>query len=166
MSFLFLISILTAVAYAIQRMIPGRTGLQAPMRIGMACGFFYTGIDHFLSASTRYVPMIPDALANHAYELVWITGVLELLGAIGLLIPLSIYRRLSLPNLRYWAGAGLALLLCIMVAANINVAVKGTQVAGLDFGPWYYWTRPLFQPIFVVWALYAGNVWPRRIPEG
>lgn len=46
---------------------------------GMAGGFSFTGFDHFLNAQGRYVPMMPDVLADHALELVYFTGADSLL---------------------------------------------------------------------------------------
>jgi uncharacterized membrane protein len=130
------------------------------MRHGMAGGFTFTVIDHFVHAHNRYVPMLPDVLAEYALALVYMSGAAELAGAIGLVLPLATYRQLDLPNLRKWAGIGLALLLVFLVLANVNVAVKGSGVQGLEFGAWYYWLRLLFQPIFILWALFvAGILW-------
>jgi uncharacterized membrane protein len=126
----------------------------------MAGGFTLTGIDHFVHAHNRYVPMLPDVLAQYALSFVYVTGAAELAGPIGLVLPLTIYRRLGSPNLRTWAGLGLAVLLVFLVVANVNVAVKGSGVQGLEFGTRYYWLRLLFQPIFILWALFvAGVLW-------
>jgi uncharacterized membrane protein len=130
------------------------------MRHGMAGGFIVTGIDHFVSGHSRYVPMLPDFLADHALELVYFTGAMELAGAIGLVIPLAVYCRLGMPNLRRWAGIGLAVMLAFLVMANINVALQGSRVQGLEFGNWYYYLRPFIQPIFMLWALFvSGVIW-------
>ena len=104
--------------------------------------------------------MLPDFLAEYALALVYLTSAAELAGAIGLAMPLAISRRLGLPNLRQWAGIGLAVLLVFLVVANVNVTLKGCGVQGLEFGAWYYWLRLVFQPIFILWALFvAGVLW-------
>jgi uncharacterized membrane protein len=110
--------------------------------------------------------MIPGALQAYATELVYISGAAELAGAVGLLLPLVVWRRLGLPNLRPWAGIGLALLLALIVIANINVAMQGGEVAGLSFGQWYYWARPFVQPVLIVWVLYAAGTRGQRRDEG
>jgi multisubunit Na+/H+ antiporter MnhG subunit len=74
--------------------------------------------------------MLPAVLAEHALALVYLSGAAELAGAIGLVLPPATYRRLGLPNLRKWAGIGLAVLLVFLVVANANVAVKGSGVQG------------------------------------
>jgi hypothetical protein len=53
-----------------------------------------------VGSHSRYVPMPPDFLADHALELVYFTGAMELAAAIGLVIPLAVSRRFGIPNLR------------------------------------------------------------------
>jgi len=89
---------------------------------------------------------------------VYTTGVAELTGALGLVLPLMAYRRLGVPHVRQWVGIGLAILFALLVMANINVALKGSHVQGLAFGAWYYWSWPLLQPLFILWALYVSGV--------
>lgn len=163
MSFLFLISLGSVLSWLAVRLSGRHLGLRDSMRCGLALGFLFTGSDHFANAVTRYVPMLPAVLAEHALFWVYFTGAAELLGAVGLLLPVWVYRRLGLPNLQRQAGIWLAVMLVCVVAANINVALQGQTVQGLEFGAWYYWIRPLFQPVFVVWALYSVGVWPRRV---
>jgi uncharacterized membrane protein len=157
MEVLILMLIVSGIAYIPQRIFGDRTDYRMALRHGMAGGFLFTGLDHFLTPE-RYLALMPAFLSAYAQELNTISGIAELVGAIGLVVPLAVYRRLGLPNLRRWAGIGLALLLAVIVMANINVALQGTQVQGLPFGRWYYWLRPFLQPIFIVWALYAAGI--------
>ncbi|KAB7622660.1 DoxX family protein [Alkalilimnicola sp. S0819] len=162
MSFLLLMMGIGAVSWVVQLLGGRGRDLRLAMRNGMAGGFLFTGIDHFVNDTSRYLPMMPEFFGSLSLPLVWFTGAAELAGAVGLLLPLAWYRRLGLPNLRYWAGIGLALLLSLMVIANINVAIRGSGVAGLEFGAWYFWLRPLFQPFIIAWALYAAGVLARQ----
>jgi uncharacterized membrane protein len=165
MSFLVLCLFVSGVAFVAHRLSGSRPGLRATLRYGLAGGFLFTGVDHFVHTHERYVPMIPSFLAPAAAELVYLTGIAEILGAVGLLVPLAVYRRLRLPDLRWWAGVGLTVLLASVVVANINVALQGQSVQGLEFGTWYLWLRPFAQPVIMAWALYAGGVWPAvRVP--
>ena len=136
MSFLFLMLAFSILAYLPQSLFGDRWDYRMTLRHGMAGGFTFTGVDHFVNAQTRYVPMMPDSLADHALPLVNFIGVAELAGAISLVLPLAVYKRLGLPNLRKWAGIGLAAMLALLVVANVNVALKG-GVEGLEFGAWY-----------------------------
>lgn len=162
MSFLSLIIVASLLAWIPQALLGDRRGLRMAMRHGLALGLVFTGIDHFVSAQTRYVPMIPPFLESHALLLVQASGVAELLGAVALLAPAALYRRMRLPDLRPAAGVGLAVMFALLVIANVNVAMQGTHVDGLEFGRTYYLVRPFLQPVFILWALYATGWLPRR----
>src|SRR5215207_1766472 len=157
MEILNVMLVVSGIAYIPQRIFGDRTDYRMALRHGMAGGFIFTGLDHFLTPE-RYVPLIPTFLSAYVQELNVISGIAELAGAIGLVVPLVVYRRLGLPNLRRWAGIDLALFLAAIVIGNINVALQGTQVQGIPLGRWYYWFRPFLQPIFIIWALYAGGI--------
>ena len=155
MSFLAFLILGSLLAYVPQYFFGDRRDHRMAMRHGLALALIFTGTDHFIHPISRYVPMIPDAMSSIGLELVYFTGAAELLGAAGLLVPASLYRRLGLPNLQRAAGAALAAMFGLLVIANINVALKGTGVDGLDFGRAYFVVRPLFQPVFIAWALYC-----------
>ena len=165
MEVLILMLVVSGIAYIPQRIFGDRTDYRMALRHGMAGGFIFTGLDHFLTPE-RYVPLIPAFLSAYAQELNYISGIAELAGALGLVVPLVVYRRLGLPNLRRWAGLGLALFLAAIVIGNINVALQGTQVPGIPLGRWYYWLRPFLQPIFIIWALYVGGIIGARKGSG
>jgi uncharacterized membrane protein len=155
---LFSMLALSALAYVPQWVFGDRKDYRIAFRHGMAAGFIWSGVDHFVSTQTRYVPMLPTFLTPHGVELVYGTGVLELAGAVGLVVPLAVYRRLGLPNLRKWAGIGIAILLAGLMVANVHVAIAATSGKAFAFEAWTYWLRLLFQPVFMVWALYAAGV--------
>lgn len=161
MSFLLLLCVATGLAWMAARLLGAHLTLRDSMRYGMGAGFMFTGVDHFVNGVSRYVPMMPEALAEHALAWVYITGAAELAGGLALLVPVAMYRRLGFPNLHPLAGISLAVLLVCVVSANISIALRGQSVEGLDFGAWYFWIRPFFQPIFVAWALYSVGVWPK-----
>lgn len=79
-----------------------------------------------------YVAMMPPYLPYHL-ELVTISGVFEILGGIGFLIP----------RIRQWAGWGLILLLVAVFPANIHMALHPEQFA--ELAP--TWTLYLRLPI-------------------
>jgi uncharacterized membrane protein len=137
MSFLLLICALSLLAYIPQYFFGNHKDYRMALRHGLAGGLTLTGLDHFAHAQTRYVPMLPDVLAAYALELVYATGIAELTGALGLVMPLAVYRRLGIPHVRQWVGIGLAVMFALLVIANINVALKGSHVQGLEFGAWY-----------------------------
>jgi uncharacterized membrane protein len=80
--------------------------------LGLAFVFLWFmggGIAHFTSTDF-FVAIMPPYLGYHR-EIVYISGVLEILGAIGILIP----------ALRQWAGNGLLLLVLCVTPANIHM---------------------------------------------
>ncbi|HEY9092464.1 MAG TPA: DoxX family protein [Parasphingorhabdus sp.] len=107
--------------------------------------------DGFLAITPGWVPF-PE-------QVIFFTGVAEIAGAIGLLIPPRI-----VPHIRYAAGIGLALYALCVYPANINHALGNIAIGGETASWAYHGPRLLFQPVFIWWALIAGNVidWPFR----
>lgn len=90
-------------------------------------------------------------------QVVFWTGVAELAGAIGLMIPPKL---LSWP--RYWAGVGLALYALCVWPANFNHAINDITIGGKHLSWWYHGPRLAAQPLIIWWALWVGGVtnWP------
>lgn len=122
------------------------------MRWGLSLALLSTGVDHLVTPE-RYLPMMPRLLPFHA-GVVFLTGLCELAGAIGLLVP----------RLRYLAGIMLAIYFVCVFPANIKNAIEGLSVEGLPAANWYYWVRLLFQPLVIWWTLHSSEVidWPFR----
>jgi uncharacterized membrane protein len=82
------------------------------------------------------------------------TGVAEIAGAVGLILP----------RLRRAAGIGLALYAVLVFPANIQHAIMDLGLADPDLGWAYHGPRLVFQPVIVWWALWVGEVidWPFR----
>lgn len=97
--------------------------------------FVFTGAAHFTKTREDLVRMVPPQFPSPAM-LVSLTGVAELLGAIGLLIP----------GLARWAGWALALLLVAMFPANIYAARTGHSIGGRPHTP-----LTLRLPLQVLW---------------
>src|SRR5262245_38672564 len=86
MLFFALIAIITLLAALAARLgVSGLAGWRACMRVGLALALVATGIDH-LVAPGRYLPMMPGLVPFPA-EVVLLTGLCELAGAVGLLVP-------------------------------------------------------------------------------
>lgn len=109
-------------------------------RIAASLAFILIGISH-LATPEKMEYMIAGWLP-YAHELVIISGIAEIAGGIGLLLPR--FQRL--------AAWGLILLLVLMFPANINVALEQLPPpGGLPASPWYVWSRLLFQPLYIAW---------------
>jgi uncharacterized membrane protein len=81
--------------------------------------FLFTASAHFMKTEQDLIAMVPKAFLSPRF-LVYFTGVLEVLGAVGLLIPVT----------RIFAGLGLVLLLVAMFLANVNAARKRILLRG------------------------------------
>jgi uncharacterized membrane protein len=97
-----------------------------------AAMFVFTAIAHFHPRSRRdLIRMVPASLPAPGV-LVTVTGLLELLGAIGLLVPQT----------QAAAAYALALLLVALSPANIHAARAGVVIAGRRATP-LVWRIPL-----------------------
>ena len=95
---------------------------------------------HFV-ATDAYVGIMPDYLPLHR-ETVYLSGILEVLFALGLLWRPS----------RQAAGICLMLLFVAVLPANINMAVHDIQPAGFNIPSFLLWARLPFQLVFIYWA--------------
>ena len=118
----------------------------------MSAFYLAAGILH-LKSPHGFVMIVPSYVP-WPETVVWLTGIAEIAGATGLLIP----------KLRQMAGIGLALYAVCVFPANINHAINMIDVGGLPNSWWYHAPRFLLQPVLVWWALYCSRVitWPFR----
>jgi uncharacterized membrane protein len=109
--------------------------------------FFYAaaGIAH-LAWPAPFLLIMPE-LVPFPETAVLVTGILEIAGAIGLLLPR--WRRL--------AGLMLAVYAVCVFPANIRHALLGPDTTGWPLGWWYHGPRLALQPVLVWWALWAGG---------
>ena len=122
------------------------------MRWVLALFYGIAGVLH-LRTPEAFLPIVPSWVP-FTYDVVVITGVLELAGAAALLVP----------RLRWIAGVMLALYAVAVFPANIKHAVDNVQVPGLPSSWWYHGPRFLLQPVLCWWALFSASVidWPAR----
>jgi len=111
-------------------------------RLAMATMFVFTAVAHFAPMKKDLIAMVPPALPR-PHLLVLFTGVLELAGAIGLLLEPT----------RRWAAFGLIALLMAMFPANVSAARRGTKLRGRPATP--FWIRAPMQVLFVLWLWWA-----------
>ncbi|ARD45507.1 DoxX family protein [Colwellia sp. PAMC 21821] len=110
--------------------------------------FFITGgIAHFVVADF-FMKAMPDYLGYHK-EIVHISGVLEILGAIGILVPQT----------RLLAGYGLIALIIAVYPANINMALHPEKFQNIS--ELFLYIRLPFQFIFVWFVWWA--IAPERL---
>jgi uncharacterized membrane protein len=117
-----------------------------PKRIGLAllaAFFVFMGVMHFV-APEGMVASVPPWLPNAAL-LVAVSGVFEILGGLGVLLPAT--RRL--------AGWGLIALLVAVYPANIHMALHEGPWTAQGAPAWLLWARLPFQFLFIAWAWWA-----------
>lgn len=112
-------------------------------------GFAYiaAGVMHFVRPEF-YLPMMPHYLPWHL-ELVYLSGLAEILLGIGVLIPAT----------RVLAAWGIILLLIAVFPANIHIALYDVPLGSATEGAGIWnWVRLPFQFVFLVWAWwYTGD---------
>ena len=106
---------------------------------GVALFFSFAGIGHFTSASF-FVSIMPPYLPAHL-ELVYISGVFEILGGVGVLFAAS--RRAS--------GVGLLALLVAVYPANIHMALHPESFPGMSASALYLRLPLQFVFAWLVW---------------
>jgi len=104
------------------------------------CGM---GIVHF-AATDLFVATMPPYLP-YPRELVWISGVFEILGGVGVLIP----------SVRRLAGYGLVALLVVVFPVNLHMALHPEVIQGFSISPLVLWLRLPFQAVFIAWVLWC-----------
>jgi uncharacterized membrane protein len=107
--------------------------------VALALFFMAAGINHFVHSAV-YVRMVPPWLPAPGL-LVQISGIGEMLGGIGVLIPKT----------RRFAGAGLIALLVAVFPANVQMAQHPELYADLASAPALYVRLPL-QLVLIAWV--------------
>jgi uncharacterized membrane protein len=134
------------IAVTLLARLAGRLGFSAlrdwaaAVRLGLAVMFCFTAAAHFNSMRPDLVRMVPPAIPNPEL-MVTFTGVCEVLGAIGLLVPRT--RRL--------ASAALLVFLVAVLPANVHAARAGVTIGGAAATP--------LVPRVALQLLFIGLVW-------
>ncbi len=119
----------------------------------LAAFLIAAGIGHFV-APEEFLAQVPPFLPFRE-AIVFVSGGVE----IGLGIALVVVR--DRRRLVGWVVAGFFVLI---FPGNVAQAVTGTPAFGLESDA-ARWTRLAFQPLLVLWALWATGAWP-RVREG
>jgi uncharacterized membrane protein len=118
------------------------------VRLLLAALFLFAGTVH-LRDPDLFLPVMPPWIPFHR-ACILISGVFELLGGLGLLVPLR--------PVQLAAGWGLALLLIAVFPANIYMAVAQVKVLGFPAHEWMAWARLALQPLFIMAVLWVTRV--------
>jgi uncharacterized membrane protein len=109
-------------------------------------GLFYigAGVNHFLNTGF-YVPAMPPYIP-WPLMMIYISGVAEVLGGIGLLVPDGFV----FPRTRAAAAWGIVALLIAVSPVHIHMCLHPEQFAAIPI--WAIWLRLGLQPVLIAWA--------------
>lgn len=110
--------------------------------LALAGTFIAAGTAHFVWPA-RYASIVPPYLPAPLL-LVYASGLFEVLGGLGVLLPVT----------RRAAGWGLVLLLIAVFPANLHMALHPADFDHLA-PAWALWARLPLQLVFIAWALWA-----------
>jgi uncharacterized membrane protein len=139
---LVLLSVFLLAFFAI-KLLTQKYDLPLAGRIAMCAMLFFTAIGHFVF--TKGMSMMIPSIVPLKTEIVYITGVLEVLLGIGLLIP----------SIRVYTAWVLVLFFIFLLPANIYAALKHIDYQKGTFdgsGMSYLWFRVPLQLLFVTWT--------------
>ncbi len=157
MILLVLVLILTVPYFVLtlaDRLIP-RFGVSTATRgrIGLSLLFLFTGVGHY-TQTLGMAQMVPPFLP-YPVETIYITGVFELLGAVGVWIP----------ALQRLTGVTLILMLIGFLPINFFAAFNYVDFGGHGFGPIYLLVRVPYQILLIWWTYNAtGQHWFNQLP--
>ncbi len=101
--------------------------------------FIGAGVNHFVVPRT-YERIVPPPLQGHAKQLVAVSGVAELAGGLGALLPRA----------RRTAGLGLIAVLAAVFPANVYMARAPERFSPIP--RWALYARLPLQPLMMWWA--------------
>ncbi|MCW2973863.1 MAG: hypothetical protein JWN72_2136 [Thermoleophilia bacterium] len=122
--------------------------LRSALRLLMAALFLGAGVMHFLRPR-GFVRIVPEQLPRPEL-LVSLSGIAEVLGGVGLLVP----------PVRRVAGTGLIALLVAVFPANVNMALHADRL-GAGLPEWALWLRLPLQPALIA-AVWLAAFEPQR----
>ena len=139
---------------------PGETRARRLTRWLLALSYLVAGVAHLRSPG-GFIAITPHWVPDPARVIV-LTGLAELAGALGLMLPYRWTPASLLPGLRKAAGIGLALYALCVWPANINHALNDIPLGGVHLSWWYHGPRLALQPVIIWAALWASGVtdWP------
>ena len=120
----------------------------AATRYALATMLVLTASAHFTKMKEDLIRMVPSWVP-WPRAIVYLTGVCELAGAVGLLVP----------SLRLAAGIALIAFFILVFPANVNAAQSGVGLRGKSATP--LWLRAPMQGLFIVltwWSAVCSRV--------
>ena len=119
--------------------------LRGTFRVVLAVVMIGMGMLHLVQPD-GFVKTVPHFLPA-PLALVIVSGVFEILGGVGLLVPVA----------RRPASLGLVALYFAVFPANLNMALNNVQPASHHVPVGLLWLRLPFQIVLIAWALWVGR---------
>lgn len=114
-------------------------GDRSRSRGALSALFIAAGANHFLQPRA-YERIVPPSLQERAHGVVVVSGIAEIAGGVGVLVPST--RRL--------AGAALVALLAAIFPANLYMAREPERFRAIP--RWALYARLPLQPLAMIWA--------------
>ena len=134
-----------ALLYLLNRFLLGqRLSLSFIGRASMAVMLMVTGISHFTNTQ-QMIDIMPDAIPAKR-EMIYFTGVCELLAVVGLIWNKTA-RMVSILLIVFFV---------LVLPANIAGSLKSVQFGGMEYGVWYLLFRIPLQIFFIWWVWWFG----------
>lgn len=115
----------------------GKRGRRSRLLLGVA--FIGAGVNHFVMPGP-YEAIVPPRMSSRARSLVVVSGVAEVAGGLGVLLPWT----------RRFAGLGLVALLAAVFPANLHMARAPESFRRIP--RWALYARLPLQPMMMLWA--------------
>ncbi len=125
-----------------------RISPRAKAKVGLSLLFLITASGHFLQTAAM-AEMLPPVVPYRT-AIIYVTGVFELLGAIGIWVP----------AVEKLTGVCLILMLIGVLPSNVYAAINHVPFGGHELGPLYLLVRVPFQFLLIGWVYWAtGQSW-------
>jgi len=137
----------STISFLILKMFQGVLEPALSARIGMAAMLLFTAIGHF--KFTKGMAMMLPEFIPYRLKVVYVTGLIEVAAAIGLLIP----------GLKLITGWLLIVFFILILPANIYAATRKVDYERAVFdGPGlkYLWFRIPLQLLFIAWVYFSS----------
>jgi uncharacterized membrane protein len=123
--------------------------LRAAARTALGVALTFAGWSHLTTARAEFQAQVPPWVPLDADFVVLASGVVEI--ALGLSLVLLV-------KFQQWVGLAAALFFIAIFPGNISQYVNGIDAFGLDSDSARF-IRLFFQPLLVLWALWATSAW-------
>jgi len=125
------------------------SAVQTAFRILLGAFLIFTGVNHLTVARVEFLAQVPPWVPLDGDLVVVLSGIAEIALGLGLVF---------LPKLRLLVGLATAAFFVLIFPGNISQYVNRIDAFGLNTDQARF-MRLFFQPLLVIWALWATGAW-------